>query len=1293
MPKRWDFAGFHQDMTDPDPDKPHQALFDLNQELTREDFTLDEATQVQVVDDVLKLALKSGHSDVQGAAVKCIPPLVKKVREHCIERIVDRLAEPLQGEKKEPRDIASISLKYVVEHIPSDARNGIRRLAGVLLNAIRRASHEEVKLESMEVTTNLLRRFGNQLTEEHEGLQGCLLNELGADRMQVRKKAITCLSVLSIHSSETLFQSVVSAVVSGIEREKGQRLRKYIQLCSAISRTAGHRLGRALGRIVPLLLDNLSEKKLEQIEEDNERNEVRENVLQAFESFFLRCPQQSGPWVEKIVEQCKVAMSHDPYYDYDDDDEEDGDTQMDGDDDEFDEQMEADVDDDDDVSWKVRKAGAKCLSALLETRSDALPVVYVSLCSKAAREADLKAPTPSARTSLPERFKEREESVRLDIFKVFIDLLRASQVTRSVTSSDVAAAGSLHGALKHRPDVRAEVQNLADIRDFVVQCVVKALKDKSVKVKTTCFQLLREMTLVLRERMEPEVSKLLSAVKDSLAARDATSALKTEALQFMHSLVVACPPDSPELQKSVPQLLPLVLAAVGDRYYKITSEALRVCGELTHVVVQGSSASCANQLYGAVHDRLATADVDQEVKDAAISTMGSILRHAASAKMPTHHLEKEKVRKSQEQFLALLNGDYSRIPVIKTLAVCKDVDVDPDLLNKFVQEITGFLRKASRPLRQASLHTLKVLVEEKHGDVDAKLFLQLLQELSPLFSDQDLHLSHLALDLCDAVLHVAPAQAVAEVEEHVLPKFVDLIRSPLMQGSALESLENVFETLGPKSKMGYQVLLQEVLGAARKASGGAESRQVMLSVAAVAAKLTRSASADEQAKTTESYVAMLSEQAEEKIALGLACLGEEGRYVDLSTHPTVRDVVSKKFEYPREDVKTLAAISLGKITRGSVAALLPGLIKSIETNERDRCLLLRALREALGKPDGAGADHLRAELKRLLEVCINWAAAGEEGIRNVVSECLGRLAVLEPRGVSMNMLEEAQKAGPMSDRTTTIIASLKYAIADPGFAYDTLHQDMNFFLQWMAKPEEPMEKEKNAENVKTRRAAVQLFTAAVHSKPDLVRAELRRHMTALYTQTKVDDELVRSVNLGPFVHKVDDGIELRKSAFECMDILLDGTFTGDSLLDYLNDYDSFAQQLVRGMESKQGQDIQMLCYFMMAKLCRVQRAHVAVLSILDSLFADTLLSKAVKSFTDQVQKVNVVQQEKDKLQDVMTSLFRMVDAVRKVPGAEDNALYQKFVRQWSSSESQPLQAAMAKAVHRDEAAGAAAAAH
>eukprot|EP01062_Namystynia_karyoxenos_P059015 TRINITY_DN50440_c0_g1_i1.p1 TRINITY_DN50440_c0_g1~~TRINITY_DN50440_c0_g1_i1.p1 ORF type:complete len:1332 (+),score=571.92 TRINITY_DN50440_c0_g1_i1:97-3996(+) len=1291
MSKRWDYPSFREDMKDPDPDKPHQALFDLNQELANPAFQLDEQTQASVVDDVLRLALTSSHSDVQGAAVKCIPPLARKIKPKFVTNMVQRLRDPLLGEKKEHRDIATISLKYLVEHLTADYKEGIKEIAVTCAGGLRKAPKDEVKLDVMDVTTDLLRKFGALLIEEHDAFQGCLLKELGSQRLQVRKKAIAGIAALSMHSSEPLFSNVVTAIITGIEKEKGDGLRKYIQLCSAVSRSAGHRLGKSLDRIMPLLLINIQEDRLERIEEDSEKNEVRENVLQAFESFILRCPQQITPFLERVVVECRKAMSHDPYYDYDDDDAGE-DEVMEGDEDEYGEQLDADADDDDDVSWKVRKAGAKCLSAMIEMRPDHLHVIYEQLCSPEARRRDVQAATPSLRTALPERFKEREESVRLDIFKVFTDLLRATQVT--VHGTDMAfpsaggsiGTGSAHAALRHKVEARPEAAILLEVRDFVCDCICKALRDKNMKIKTTCFVMLKEFAAVLRGTIEPQVGRLLKCAREALHSRDATSALKTEALQFLHIVVVSCPPDSPGLQAAVPELLPVVMSCVQDRYYKITSEALRVCGELTPVVVQHPKVDdFTRQLYDAVYGRLSTADVDQEVKDAAIATMGSLLRYAASAKLATPHLSKALVAQSQEQFLNLLGGDYSRVPVIRTLALCKDVDMALPLLGKFVHEITGFLRKASRPLRQASLCTLKVLIEGKSGDIEVSLYLDLLQEVTPLLVDQDLHLSHLAIDLCAAVLCAAPPAAVSEVESRVLPRFIELMRSPLLQGSALESLENVFETLGPRSKMGYQALLKQVLAAS---AGVGENRQVLHSCAAVAAKLTRAAPPAQQEKTTEEHIARVSGGGNDhEVALGLACLGEIGRFIDLSAHPTVLPAIQQRFEHPREDVKTLAAAAYGKVTVGACQRLLPILIKNIETSERERYLFFRALKETLSRADTTNPyDPLRAECDRVLESCLNWAAASDEGIRNVVAECLGKLALLQPQQVCRRLLEQAQKAGPVSDKTTTIITSLKYSVSEPLFRYDGLQEDLHVFLNFMNKPQEKLEPQKNAENVKTRRAAVQLFTAAVHSKPDLVRRQLRQHMDALFSQTRVDDELVRSVNLGPFVHKVDDGLELRKSAFECMDILLDGTFAGDSLLDFLNDYDSFAKQLVVGMDAKQGQDIQMLCYFMLGKLCRVQRAHVACLGILDQACADNLLPKAVKTFTEQVKKANVVQQEKDKMQDVMVTMFKMIECIRRVPGAEDNMSFRKFIQFCRTLDSEQLKVAMQKAAEREEAA-------
>ena len=63
--------------------------------------------------------------------------------------------------------------------------------------------------------------------------------------------------------------------------------------------------------------------------------------------------------------------------------------------------------DDDDASWKVRRGAAKLLAAVYTNYS-----------------ADLDALYPKTVPSLLSRFREREESVKADIFHAFVALLQ-----------------------------------------------------------------------------------------------------------------------------------------------------------------------------------------------------------------------------------------------------------------------------------------------------------------------------------------------------------------------------------------------------------------------------------------------------------------------------------------------------------------------------------------------------------------------------------------------------------------------------------------------------------------------------------------------------------------------------------------------------------------------------------------------------------------------------------------------------------------------------------------------------
>jgi len=55
-----------------------------------------------------------------------------------------------------------------------------------------------------------------------------------------------------------------------------------------------------------------------------------------------------------------------------------------------------------------------------------------------------------------------------------------------------------------------------------------------------------------------------------------------------------------------------------------------------------------------------------------------------------------------------------------------------------------------------------------------------------------------------------------------------------------------------------------------------------------------------------------------------------------------------------------------------------------------------------------------------------------------------------------------------------------------------------------------------------------MFNSAAHNKPSLIRDLLSQVMPYLYEETKVKKELVREVEMGPFKHTVDDGLDLRK---------------------------------------------------------------------------------------------------------------------------------------------------------------------
>lgn len=441
--------------------------------------------------------LEDKNGEVQNLAVKCLAPLIKKVKDPQVppspsllptvpeqpdwgaveaEQIVDALCANMVGEAEELRDVSSIALKTLIGQLPPAAHhltaNIVKRVTPRspssppsspkeerrggegyrIANAMAlepKAGDVSVKLEALDILADILLRYGALMAPFHAQVEETLMPELASARLAVRKRAMVALAHLVPVCSSALFDKIMGRLEAELKSNASlSTTRTFVATTAAVSRASGHRFAEWIPKVpsspVPPSGPPDQGRGIEvvpillQFCSETEDDELRESCLAAFEAFVLRCPKEMSPWLTKLSELCGAALKHDPNYHYDDAEEAAGEGMEleDGDGDEDGEEGE-EYSDDDDVSWKVRRGAAKTLEALVWSRRDLLPQLLKDL-----------GPL------LIGRFKEREENVKGDIFHAYAALLRQAGLSLPPSafpkpSSSRIANGDHNGALPH----------------------------------------------------------------------------------------------------------------------------------------------------------------------------------------------------------------------------------------------------------------------------------------------------------------------------------------------------------------------------------------------------------------------------------------------------------------------------------------------------------------------------------------------------------------------------------------------------------------------------------------------------------------------------------------------------------------------------------------------------------------------------------------------------------------------------------------------------------------------------
>ncbi|KAL5015536.1 hypothetical protein ScPMuIL_009806 [Solemya velum] len=1216
-------ANLLEKMTSNDKDFRFMATNDLMTDLQKDSIKLDDDSERKVVKMLLKL-LEDKNGEVQNLAVKCLGPLVNKVKEFQVESIVDTLCSNMLSDKEQLRDISSIGLKTVISELsPTStalAAGICKKITGRLTNAIAKQEDMSVQLEALDILGDLLSRFGGLLVGFHVSILQSLLPQLSSPRLAVRKRAIIAIGYLVMGCNNTLFMELIDFLLVELGKNSStSTTRTYIQCIGAISRQAGHRFGEHMEKIVPLIVGFCRE----------DDDELREYCLQAFESFNRRCPKEISPFVTEIINICLKYICYDPNYNYDDDDDsmetEAEEEEEDGSNEEY--------SDDDDMSWKVRRAAAKCLDAIIGTRIEMLGEFYRTVSP-----------------SLISRFKEREENVKSDIFHAYITLLRQ---TRPSASSDPEAMDQGEG-----PVSMLQTQILD-----IVKAMHKQLKEKSVKTRQGCFSLLTELVMVLPGALADHLPALVPGIQYSLGDKNSSSNMKIDTLSFLNCILIHHHPSV--FHPHVKILVSPIVHAVGDPFYKITSEALLVTQQLVKVIRP-------------LGKFLLSPRIDFELFCSVYCDIYRSLEKLLSALVHCVRQLADTLIEEWEESLRLTSGtslEVFLIVVRQLLQLEVVIYVIKSYFRRIIRasEMSSLIRKfmirgrsGMSFSRYALLRNLRTLATSVGCSISriADILLgsalmapsviicpwkvisfspiAILSLLSTIFLSSHLlnNMSNFLLLSWRADLSSVPWPATIMSSAIVnMPSRLSMflyINIPTKQYSALllrfvQSLCKMFE------------LLSTVLKYLQSPTDFAEHGNMYSSYKhhTTLRCLVGISPSGALRLVNEPFPDLKNAKSSDSVKLfSLLSLGEIGKHIDLGSHSDIQNVVLESFLAQTEEVKGAASFALGNISVGNLTRFLPFVLKEIEEQPKLQYLLLHSLKEIISCESSStqGVDALRPYVQTIWSMLFTHCECPEEGTRNVVSECLGKLTLIDPKNLLNNLKQHLDH--PSALTRSTVVTAIKFTISDQPQAIDPLLR--NCFGDFLKSLQDT--------DLNVRQVALVTFNSAAHKKPSLIRDLLDTVLPHLYNETKVRRELIREVEMGPFKHTLDDGLDIRKAAFECMYTML------ESCLDRLDIFE-FLNHVEDGL--KDHYDIKMLTYLMLVRL-----AHLCPNAVLQRL--DRLVEPLRATCTTKV-KAHSVKQEFEKQDELKRSAMRAVASLLAIPDADKSPQMNEFLAQIKSS--------------------------
>lgn len=1187
---------------------------------------IDNVMYARMIDKCVK-CVKDKIGEVQSQSIKFLVVLVTHMKE---QNLYDRIFIPLVRDigtcEEYTRDAVITALKSSVKEAIKQPVSEDTKLLSVLKTILpmlkgyvesEKFSHSyNFKVDILDIIILIIRKI--EACPEVNSLLSLFFNLLENGKLSMRKLAIVAISASCESISQDTFDDLMNRIYQIlINTSVSENLRIYVCSVVAICKQNPRLFGDKVETFINLFIKIIDEQ---------DDDELKESIITAFDVFISRCARQMTIFIEDISQLCIKYIKHDPNYHHD----ANGDNMEVESESDLTEDSDENYSDDEDYSWKVRKASTRCITTICS-------------CNKEELAGNISKFLPV----LISRIKEREESVRVEIFNSLINIFNNIHISlspdlvlylRSETTKHKIYYSIDYKRLDQN-EIQIVKQSLEKIESLVGN-VLRFLRTKHIRTKQACFVLLKTLFVAIPGSLSIYLKDLIIAGINVLNEKNVDMNFKVEILTFITTGMQYSTLDS--IASTFDTLMPFLASVINDGYFKVISEVIMVSSyiiEALSLMKQTNNEYIETQAFidnvnkigDYIFQILKINALDHEIKEKVLRASGVLVATLGD-------LIENKTNEILQYYIDNLNNDSLKLIILQSLTIIIKSSIKVDLLPflpKTLVYTADFLKKNDRNLKIVTLNFLVPLTGRfKNNGMQGQGLINTVRRIPELINDSDFLISRLAFKFMTGAISYYPDQ-ISEGLESLIHSYVQKSKSNLMQGQTVTAALNMISAI-VKAPLANKPTNEELLSAISMAVYNDEvlSKQALYTISkGVATILKANGSVEYAVSVINTLTNHLNDpncksQIQQFVIL---TYGEVGRlfpevFYSQFIERKPEDILLSALESSNEDVKNSASISIGHYVIGNITNSLDFLFSSLEKYKNKQYLLLHSLKEVITSKEMNDKTVLafRSKIPTIWNVLADHSKCGEEGTRNVVAECMGRLAIIIPSEFIPKLIELGNTG--IIEMITTSMTAVRYILSFKNINID------EFLIPVF---EDILNKLQNHSDTSVKRHAILTFNAAVNNRCRIVKPFLTRLLPLLYAETDVDEAFIETIEMGPFKHKIDKRIEIRKATFECMYALATNCIDSINVFEFLSYFE-------KGLSDEH--EIKMLAYLMIIRfitLCPNELKQRI------QFFAPMIRTEIQSKIKD-----NASDAEKLKDEEIKKCALRAVYAIRTASGFE-----------------------------------------